>query len=277
MRKRDPRYKAHISNQAQSRSTPQGSSTPSQSVPPPVPHPAFVEQEWQKASSRDADADLDWAAGEGTDDEEWECVACGKSFRTEAAWDSHERSKKHLKAVEALKREMELDDEQLELDMVEGGEPPISDSELEESVNGEETVSLPPVQNIEPHKPHNAGSDGTNDASEQRPVNRRRKGKTKEAPVPSSPSKTEKMSRLRNTQLGVAPPGGGIEETEMSGTRLDATAPVGPSKRDKRRAREVAKKAKALNKELVSLYHLCYIKMLMSKIEMHNVPSASLF
>jgi hypothetical protein len=48
-----------------------------------------------RRSKIDADDDLEWAAAEGGDDpEEWECVACGKIFRSEAAWDSHERSKK---------------------------------------------------------------------------------------------------------------------------------------------------------------------------------------
>lgn len=59
--------------------------------------------------------DLDWAAGEGEDLEEWECVACRKMFRSEAAWDSHERSKKHLKEVERLKREMQADHQDLDL------------------------------------------------------------------------------------------------------------------------------------------------------------------
>jgi len=55
--------------------------------------------------------DLNWAAAEGDDLEEWECVACRKTFRSEAAWDSHERSKKHMKEVEILKREMQADDQ----------------------------------------------------------------------------------------------------------------------------------------------------------------------
>ncbi|EGO24583.1 hypothetical protein SERLADRAFT_390085, partial [Serpula lacrymans var. lacrymans S7.9] len=53
-------------------------------------------QEWQNIDTRGMHDDLEWAAAEGGESEEWECVACGKSFRSEAAWDSHERSKKHL-------------------------------------------------------------------------------------------------------------------------------------------------------------------------------------
>ena len=104
IRKRDTRYKTHLARQAQGQTTPQGTRTPVRPVGAAslAAQPVFVEQEWQKTHTRDDAADLEWAAAEGADDEEWECVACGKSFRSEAAWDSHERSKKHLKAVEAL-------------------------------------------------------------------------------------------------------------------------------------------------------------------------------
>lgn len=59
----------------------------------------FVEQEWQKVKvAEDDNFTGQWDEAEGA--EEWECVACGKSFRSEAAWSSHERSRKHLKEVE---------------------------------------------------------------------------------------------------------------------------------------------------------------------------------
>jgi DnaJ family protein A protein 5 len=58
---------------------------------------AYVEQAWQRVAEAGHQIDSDDAELEG---EEWECVACDKSFRSEAAWNSHERSKKHLKAVE---------------------------------------------------------------------------------------------------------------------------------------------------------------------------------
>jgi DnaJ homolog subfamily A member 5 len=40
----------------------------------------------------------EWEEAEG--EEEWECVACARTFRSEAAWESHERSRKHLKEVD---------------------------------------------------------------------------------------------------------------------------------------------------------------------------------
>jgi DnaJ family protein A protein 5 len=67
----------------------------------------YVEQEWQKTSVSGVE-DLDWALAEGNGDPEvFECVVCGKSFKSEAAWNSHERSKKHIRNVEVLRRQME--------------------------------------------------------------------------------------------------------------------------------------------------------------------------
>lgn len=75
-----------------------------------------MEQTWQKIDTRAGHDDLEWAVVEGEDSEEWECVACNKSFRSEAAWDSHERSKKHIKEVERLRQEMMEEGEILGLD-----------------------------------------------------------------------------------------------------------------------------------------------------------------
>jgi DnaJ homolog subfamily A member 5 len=121
VRKRDPRYKAFLAHQAQSPG-PKAAPTPIPGAVAPkkvAPIGTFVAQDWQKvAEPSDAAADLEWARAEGAEDEEWECIACNKTFRSEAAWNSHERSKKHLRAVEQLKHEMqneELDLEQEEI------------------------------------------------------------------------------------------------------------------------------------------------------------------
>jgi DnaJ family protein A protein 5 len=114
VRKRDPRYKLYLQSQSQINGP-----------HPPIPSSVvkaqrklpetYVEQDWQRVDVKGLHNDLDWAEAEGDDLEEWECVACRKTFRSEAAWDSHERSKKHMKEVERLKREMQADDQDLDL------------------------------------------------------------------------------------------------------------------------------------------------------------------
>lgn len=114
-----------------------GSHTPKSHQSTPT---VYVEQEWQKTSEPAADDDLDWAAAEGEDPEEWECVACGKTFRSEAAWNSHERSKKHAKEIERLKREMLRDHEEFGLEDDEGPaeEPPPTPPETGPAVSVED-------------------------------------------------------------------------------------------------------------------------------------------
>ncbi|KAG0708086.1 DnaJ-domain-containing protein [Suillus ampliporus] len=141
IRKRDPRYKAHLAAQAQANKTLSQAKAPTSGSSTPRPQPAkpYVEQDWQRAggTDHDADADLEWAAGEGNA-EEWECVACGKTFRSEAAWDSHERSKKHMREIERLKREMWQEEEVI-------GHDPEGESDENEEADGDfDSESVPP-------------------------------------------------------------------------------------------------------------------------------------
>lgn len=49
-------------------------------------------------------------------EEVFECVACKKTFKSEKQWDAHEKSKKHQKAVQALRKKMQKEDANLNLD-----------------------------------------------------------------------------------------------------------------------------------------------------------------
>ncbi|KAF7424333.1 hypothetical protein PC9H_009640 [Pleurotus ostreatus] len=148
LRKRDPRYKVHLATKSQASTQPaaSGTSTPKKQA---TSWADYVEQDWQKINRERHDADLDWAAAETEDPEEWECVACRKLFRSEAAWSSHERSKKHMKEVERLKREMLAEDEELALEETEQldelesfSEPDIPGDEVDNSETGGESASL---------------------------------------------------------------------------------------------------------------------------------------
>lgn len=52
-----------------------------------------------------------------------ECVVCGKVFKSEKQYQAHEKSKKHIKAVQELQREMRMENEQLNLDEEVESEP----------------------------------------------------------------------------------------------------------------------------------------------------------
>ena len=178
VRKRDPRYKSHLAHQARLNQTKaNGSLAPS--GPKSVTRRAqtnntpYVEQEWQKVTKDHQHDDLEWAAGEGEDPEEWECVACGKSFKSEAAWDSHERSKKHMKEIERLKREMTRENEELGLSgegrddddergyvaEVDGNAvpqpPPTPPEQAQGDDSGSETLDVPEDESVSEKPPKN--------------------------------------------------------------------------------------------------------------------------
>jgi DnaJ family protein A protein 5 len=123
VRSRDPRYKSYREEQTTARtfySTVPDEDSGKQTRPKNV----YTEQDWQKVDTRPSEDDLEWATVEGNDLEEWECVACVKKFKSEAAWGSHERSKKHSKQVERLRKEML--DEEFEFSLDQGLDPPVS-------------------------------------------------------------------------------------------------------------------------------------------------------
>ena len=288
VRKRDPRYKAYIARQAQ----PPGQASPtpaSGSVTPrkTAPKSTFVAQDWQKvAETSDAAADLEWACAEGAEDEEWECIACNKTFRSEAAWNGHERSKKHLRAVEQLKREMQDEEQELELGQS-YDEPGDADVKVHQSVDevGQGTAGANALVDSsgDNDPPGEATPDrGTSAATSKEEENTTIEGKghspsrlgkqqqqtDKKARTPS-PSltpppipKSSQKGRVRNTR-GSSPRqqvGGDLKNSEENphhAGREDDGVPVEEdsgaenstkgeplSKREKRRAREVAKKAR---------------------------------
>lgn len=127
---RDPRYKAYQAKLAHEKKhkvhnpLASGASTPSFKAPPVDAEAArkreeermrmaaaHVEQDWQKFATKEPEdeEDVDEHAYEGdgtgirmedeSGNEIFECVACNKTFQSEAQWTNHERSKKHKQAV----------------------------------------------------------------------------------------------------------------------------------------------------------------------------------
>jgi len=291
VRKRDPRYKAYTAHQAGS--TGQASTAPASGTATPkrpAPTSTFVAQDWQKvAEPSDTAADLEWARAEGAENEEWECVACNKTFRSEAAWSSHERSKKHLRAVEQLKRVMQ--DEELELDLGQGGGDKVADADVKDQEEGDEdpvmagadiTVDGSGGDNDPPEAipdrmsgpiPKEGGDATEGDVSPCRPGRQHRTQKTAHtssspspSPTPAAP-KTSRKDRARAVHGSSRPqqtdddpvfseenrettltPGeshhvrNGGDEDDGAGT-ANSTKGESLSKREKRRAREAAKKA----------------------------------
>lgn len=93
--------------------------------------------EWAKSRDPDPLADMvgDFEEAEETEEEEvLECVACNKIFKSEKQWESHEKSKKHQKAVYALQKKMRKDNANLGLNN-DPAEPTALDTHGEEPAN----------------------------------------------------------------------------------------------------------------------------------------------
>lgn len=147
VRKRDPRYIPNTQTEAERQKVLRDASA-AQAARSRAAYQEkiseYVVPDW--AQSRDEDDGLE---GEFTESEEEsevehiECVVCNKIFKTEKQFEAHERSKKHVKAVQQLRREMRKENAGLELDI-----PPTSttqyavlsseDNEVEGEVEGED-------------------------------------------------------------------------------------------------------------------------------------------
>ncbi|CAE6512485.1 unnamed protein product [Rhizoctonia solani] len=228
LRKRDPRFKAYKEAQAQATTT-----APKTGGGQGSPIAAkFVEQEWQRSrNNADDHTDLERGLAEGGGDE-YECVVCSKSFQSEAAWLSHERSKKHMKEVEKLKREMKEEDVELGL----GDEQnEIGSEEPPTPVDGNNAGSLP-----SDHEELNAPS---------APTKKSKKKKKKARGVIAHPDPTEPEVPVDEVvkpmqDLGVEDDKSDEEVDDgEDADQKDGDKP-GLTKREKRRAKEAAKKAR---------------------------------
>lgn len=116
IKKRDPRYKANALNEAQRQETLR-QSVAAQAARSRAMNQARMREHVvpQWAQSEEPVADNSQESSE-SEVESFECVACNKHFKSQKQFETHERSKKHLKAIKQLRREMLLENEQLDLE-----------------------------------------------------------------------------------------------------------------------------------------------------------------
>lgn len=118
-RKRDPRFlpntQSHADRQKALRDTVAAQAARSRAAN----HEKLVESvvaEWVQADRENEDVDDMFDSEEETPAEQIECVVCNKVFKSENQYDAHEKSKKHIKAVQQLRREMRKENRDLDLE-----------------------------------------------------------------------------------------------------------------------------------------------------------------
>jgi DnaJ family protein A protein 5 len=141
VRKRDPRYTPNTQT-ADERARAQRDAAKSQAAKARAARAAELAAEavpeW--ATAREPD-EMEEEEEEEIEEEHFECVACNKTFKSERQWEAHEKSKKHQKAINALRRKMQKENAHLNLDDdVDSGDgfTPMDDDELlEDHVDGD--------------------------------------------------------------------------------------------------------------------------------------------
>ena len=124
VKKRDPRYKANAQNEAQ-RQESLRNSVAAQAARSRAMNQAKMKEHVVPAWAQSEQLPSDEESSE-SEIESFECVVCNKSFKSQKQLEAHERSKKHLKAVKDLCREMQFQSEELDLDSISYPGPPVS-------------------------------------------------------------------------------------------------------------------------------------------------------
>lgn len=116
VRKRDPRYIPNTQSEAD-RQKLLREATAAQAARSRAANQAKLDEsvvpEWM--TSRDAEEEV-FTESELSEEEYHECVICSKTFKSENQYETHEKSKKHIKAVQQLKRQMQKEDKAFQLE-----------------------------------------------------------------------------------------------------------------------------------------------------------------
>ncbi|KAK3839269.1 MAG: DnaJ domain-containing protein [Linnemannia elongata] len=116
VRKRDPRYLAYQEQQKQKQKQVQAdlkARIEKEKEALRAKAEQFQEQAWAKVQDDDEESGEGSDSGEDEYDQEFECIICDKFFKSERQWKNHERSKRHLKAVEDIRLEMMHEENEL--------------------------------------------------------------------------------------------------------------------------------------------------------------------
>lgn len=142
VRRRDPRYTPNTQT-ADERAKAQRESAKAQAARAKAARAKQMEGEIPEWATRRDPDEVEEESEEEIEEEHYECVACNKVFKSERQWEAHEKSKKHQKAVNALKKKMRKDNAHLNLDedvTSSGVITPVDDDDL--SGDGEDAAEL---------------------------------------------------------------------------------------------------------------------------------------
>ena len=152
VRKRDPRYQENQKSEAERQKILRDASAAQKARSRAARQARMGEMDqaaipdWAKSRPVDEHEGA-FSSEEESEEHQFDCVVCNKSFKSEAQYEAHERSKKHIKLVKQLRRDMKDQDQDLNVEVpeerLEGA--PRKDGVLshdEESAHGDDVRSL---------------------------------------------------------------------------------------------------------------------------------------
>ncbi|POS76634.1 hypothetical protein DHEL01_v204971 [Diaporthe helianthi] len=120
VKKRDPRYVPNTQSEAERQKVLRDSATAQAERARAANRQKLSEAsvaQWAQSREDHDDYNDEFATSEEESEvEHFECVVCNKTFKSEKQYEAHEKSKKHVKAVQQLRRQMKHDDLAFDLD-----------------------------------------------------------------------------------------------------------------------------------------------------------------
>lgn len=119
VKKRDPRFKPNVQTEADRQKVlrdaaiAQAARSRAANKARNAPQPEAV-PEWMKSSEAQEESISD--ESEDAVQEQFECLICKKNFKSEKQYEAHEKSRKHVRAVQHIRRQMQQEDKVLNLD-----------------------------------------------------------------------------------------------------------------------------------------------------------------
>lgn len=121
VRKRDPRYvpstQSEVERQKVLRDSAAAQAARSRAANQEKLAEGYVVPDWAQSRGDDNTHDAEFSLSEEESEvEHIECVVCNKTFKSEKQYEAHEKSKKHTKAVQQLRRQMKRENDDFQLD-----------------------------------------------------------------------------------------------------------------------------------------------------------------
>ena len=118
VKRRDHRYKANVKNEAERQKTLRDAAI-AQAARQRAANQAKQAQteavpEWMRSSEVEDDESPDDVADSVK--EHFECIVCNKIFKSENQYEAHERSKKHIRAIQLIKKQMQHEDKSFQFE-----------------------------------------------------------------------------------------------------------------------------------------------------------------